>query len=176
MINFSNEITSYTDLSTGFAVKQFENLGAVKYKGVEAEGTYVVGFGLSVYGNASYNSARQQSDQSWVPATPNRTAALGLLYNEGPVQASLIDKYIGVRYGDTEDTYRLGGYSTADAAVNYVFNDSFMALKHAKIGVTLQNIANRKSIYFLNGYSNGCEPLFFTLPGRSVEVNLSASF
>jgi iron complex outermembrane recepter protein len=176
MINFSNEITSYTDLSTGFAVKQFENLGAVKYKGVEAEGTYVVGFGFSVYGNASYNSARQQSDQSWVPATPNRTAALGLLYNQGPVQASLIDKYIGVRYGDTEDTYRLGGYSTADAAVNYVFNDSFMALKHAKIGVTLQNIADRKSIYFLNGYSNGGAPLFFTLPGRSVEVNLSASF
>ena len=176
MINFSNEIISYTDLSTGVAVKQFENLGAVKYKGVEAEGTYVVGFGLSVYGNASYNSARQQADQSWVPATPNRTAALGLLYNQGPVQASLIDKYIGVRYGDTEDTYRLGGYSTADAAVNYVFNDSFMALKHAKVGVTLQNITDRKSIYFLNGYTNGGEPLFFTLPGRSVEVNLSASF
>jgi len=131
---------------------------------------------LSVYANASYNSARQVSDQSWVPATPNRTAALGILYNQGPVQASLIDKYIGVRYGATEDTYRLGGYSTADAAVNYVFSDSFMALKHAKVGVTLQNITDRKSIYFLAGNTNGGEPLFFTLPGRSIEVNLSASF
>jgi iron complex outermembrane recepter protein len=183
-IDFSNEITSYTDLSTGVAVKQFENLGAVKYKGVEAEGTYTVGFGLSVYANASYNSARQQADQSWVPNTPNRTAALGFLYNEGPVQASLIDKYIGVRYGDTGDTYRFGGYSTADAAINYTFKDSFMALNHAKVGVTVQNIADRKSIYFLNGYTNGAappgyangNPLFFTLPGRSFEVNLSASF
>lgn len=59
-----------------------------------------------------------------------------------------------------------------------------MALQHAKIGVTLQNITDRKLIYFLNGYTNGNtpasyangNPLFFTLPGRSVEVNLSASF
>jgi hypothetical protein len=50
--------------------------------------------------------------------------------------------------------------------------------------VTVENIANRKSIYFLNGYSNGSappryingNPLFFTLPGRSVQLNLSASF
>jgi hypothetical protein len=50
----------------------------------------------------------------------------------------------------------------------------------------MQNIADRKSIYFLNGYTNGGtppgtnypngNPLFFTLPGRSFQVNLSASF
>jgi hypothetical protein len=42
--------------------------------------------------------------------------------------------------------------------------------------VTLQNIANHKSIYFFNGYTNANAPLFFTLPGRSVQLNLSASF
>jgi len=186
-INFTNEIEPFTVfLPDGTAVKQFQNLGVVKYKGVEAEGTYVVGFGLSVYANATINSARQQADQTWVPETPNRTAALGLLYNQGPLQASVIEKYVGVRYGDTGDAYRLGGYGTADAAVNYLFGESFGALKNAKIGVTMQNIADRKSIYFLNGYTNGGtppgtnypngNPLFFTLPGRSFQVNLSASF
>ncbi len=189
-INFSNEIAATTVVVGGIPFKQFENLGAVKYKGVEAEGTYAVGFGLSVYANATVNSARltdqpQASlNQTWVPETPNRTAALGLLYNQGPVQASLIDKYVGVRYGDTGDAYRLSAYSTADAAVNYVFNQSFMALKNAKVGVTVQNIADRKSVYFLNGYTGGStpagyvngNPLFFTLPGRSFQVNLSASF
>jgi iron complex outermembrane receptor protein len=184
-INFSNEIAPFFVIAPGgSSVKQFQNLGVVKYKGVEGEGTYAVGFGLSVYANATYNSARQQADQSWVPLTPNRTAALGVLFNQGPWQASLIDKYVGVRYGDTGDAYRLGGYSTADAALNYAFDESFMALKGAKVGVTLQNIADRKSIYFLNGYSSGStpagyvngNPLFFTLPGRSVQVNLSASF
>jgi iron complex outermembrane receptor protein len=179
-INFSNEIASHTVNNQ----KQYYNLGAVKYKGVEAEGTYVIGFGLSVYANATINSARQTVDQSWVPDTPNRTAALGVLYSQGPIQASVIEKYVGVRYGDSGDAYRLGGYGTADAAINYSVGPLGSALKDAKIGVTMQNLANRKSIYFLNGYSNGStpsgyvngNPLFFTLPGRSAQLNLTASF
>jgi iron complex outermembrane receptor protein len=179
-INFSNEIVPVTDFVTiggqqvGF--KQFQNLGAVKYKGIEAEGTYLIGFGLSVYANATVNSARQQSDQTWVPETPNRTAAVGLLFSGGPIQASIIDKYVGVRYGDTGDAYRFGGYTSADAAVNYMFRNAFGPLKHAKVGVTMQNITDHRSIYFLNGYSNANAPLFFTLPGRSAQLNLSASF
>jgi iron complex outermembrane receptor protein len=185
-INFSNEIASHTVTPPGATsgVKEFYNLGAVKYKGVEAEATYVVGFGVSVYGNASYMSARQEADQTWVPNTPNRMGALGLLYNQGPLQASVIEKYVGVRYGDSGDYYRLGGYGTADAAVNYNFGPFGSALKDLKVGVTMQNLADRKSIYFLNGYTNSNStafgkngvPLLFTLPGRSFQVNLSASF
>jgi iron complex outermembrane receptor protein len=179
-INFSNEIASHTIDNQ----KQFYNLGAVRYKGVEVEGTYVVGFGVSVYANASYLSARQETDQTWVPDTPNRMGALGLLYNQGPLQASVIEKYVGVRYGDSEDYYRLGGYGTADAAVNYDFGAFTNTVKNLKVGVTLQNLTDRKSIYFLNGYSGSTStafgangvPLLFTLPGRSFQVNLSASF
>jgi iron complex outermembrane receptor protein len=179
-INFSNEITSHlVDGQT-----QFYNLGAVKYKGVEAEGTYVVGFGLSVYANATYNSARKTADETWVPNTPNRTAALGLIYNQGPIQGSVIEKYVGVRYGDSGDTYRFGGYGTADAAINYSFGPLSNAVKDFKVGLTMQNLTDRKSIYFLNGYTNGSapagyangNPLFFALPGRSLQVNLTASF
>lgn len=65
---------------------------------------------------------------------------------------------------------------TADAAVNYLLGSFGSAVKAAKVGVTVQNLADRKSIYFLNGYSGNGSPLFFTLPGRSVQVNLSASF
>jgi hypothetical protein len=78
----------------------------------------------------------------------------------------------------------LGSYATADAAINYFFGPLGSALKNAKVGVTLQNLADRKSIYFLAGYSAGTappgyvngNPLFFTIPGRSVQLNLSASF
>jgi iron complex outermembrane receptor protein len=182
-INFSNQIGSHTVDNE----KQFYNLGVTKYKGVEAEGTYALPLGFSVYANASYNDARLQSDQSWVPLTPNRTAAAGILYNQGSVQGSIIEKYVGVRYGDNPDLIRLGGYGTADAAINYFFRPSSdMALKNAKIGLTMQNLTNRKSIYFFNGYTNSGAtpppgspngfPLFFTLPGRSFQVNLSASF
>lgn len=179
-INFSNEIASHTINN----LKQFYNLGAVKYKGAELEGTYVVGFGVSVYGNASYISARQTADQSWVPNTPNRTAALGLLYNQGPIQASVIEKYVGVRYGDAGNYYRLSAYATADAAINYDLGAFGSAMKDLKVGVTMQNLTDRKTIYFLNGYSSSTStaygvngvPLLFALPGRSFQVNLSASF
>jgi hypothetical protein len=33
----------------------------------------------------------------------------------------LIEKYVGVRYGDSGDYYRRGGYGRADAALNYDF-------------------------------------------------------
>jgi iron complex outermembrane receptor protein len=183
-INFSNLIQKEGAGPEAF----FYNLGGVKYKGVEAEGTYVVGAGFSVYANASYNSARLTNDtltnDTWVPLTPDKTAALALLYKQGPLQGSLVEKYVGRRYGDSANYYPLGGYGTMDGSINYLFGSWGSALKNAKIGITAQNLANRKSIYFLNGYSNGSSPaygpngvpLLFTLPGRSFQVNLSASF
>lgn len=182
-INFSNLIAPFFTIFNGEEIKQFQNLGGVKYKGVELEGTYVVGMGFSVYANASYNIARLTSDDSWVPLTPNRLSAIGLLYHEGSWQGSLIERYVGRRYGDSEDAYPLGGYGTADFAINYLLGP-WGALKNAKVGVTMENITDRKSIYFLDGYSAGStppgyingNPMFFTLPGRSVQLNLSASF
>jgi len=178
-INFSNEIASHTIDNQ----KQFYNLGGVKYKGLEAEATYIVGAGFSIYANASYNSARLTSDDTWVPETPDKKVVLGLLYNQGPLQGSLIENYIGRRYGDSEDAYPLGGYGTADAAVNYTFGPLGKTVKDLKIGFTMQNLTDRKSIYFLNGYTNGStpagyvngNPLFFSLPGRSFQINLSAA-
>ena len=175
-INFSNLIAKTGSGNEAY----FYNLGGVKYKGVEAEGTYVVGAGFSVYANASYNSARlttnDTSNDTWVPLTPDKTGALALLYKQGPLQGSLVEKYVGRRYGDSGNSYPLGGYGTTDGWINYLFGAWGSALKDAKIGVTAQNLANRKSIYFLNGYSGNGAPLFFTLPGRSFQVNLSASF
>ena len=178
-INFSNLIEKTGSGNEAY----FYNLGGVKYKGVEAEGTYVVGAGFSVYANASYNSARLTTGNTWVPATPDKTATLALLYKEGPIQGSLIEKYIGRRYGDSGDYYPLGGYGTVDASINYLLG-AWGAMKNAKIGITAQNLANRKSIYYLAGYSGSSStafgangvPLLFTLPGRSAQLNLTASF
>lgn len=174
-INFSNEVQSHTvDLPDGVPVKEFYNEGGTRYKGVEAEGTYVVGAGVSVYANASINSARTTADDTWVPDTAYHMGAVGVLYNHGPLQASLIDKYIGFRYGDSEDTQPLGGYATADAALNYTLH-SIGFLTSGKLGLTLQNLLDRKSIYYLSGYTSGGTPLYFTIPGRSVQVTLTAT-
>jgi iron complex outermembrane receptor protein len=181
-INFSNEIGKRSIEFDGAPYTVSYNLGGVKYKGIEAEGTYVVGAGFSVYANASYNEARlnnnTDTNNTWVPDTFDKKAVLGLLYHQGPIQGSVIEQYIGRRYGDSDDAYPLGGYGTADAAINYLFGPSSTWLKNAKVGVTVQNITDRRSIYYLAGYTgaSATTPLWFTIPGIAFQVNLSASF
>jgi iron complex outermembrane recepter protein len=170
-IDFNNEIAS----KTIEAIKIFYNEGGTRYKGVEAEGSYVLGAGFTLYANGSINSAHSITDGTWVPDTPIRTGAIGLMYKQGPVQGSLMDRYVGARYGDVENAYPLGGYSTVDGALNYTFLQSAGLLRDAKIGVTAQNLFNKTSIYFLSGYTGGGTPLWFGVPGRSFEVTLSAS-
>jgi iron complex outermembrane receptor protein len=93
-INFSNEIGKRSIEFDGAPYTVSYNLGGVKYKGIEAEGTYVVGAGFSVYANASYNEARlnnnTDTNNTWVPDTFDKKAVLGLLYHQGPIQGSVI--------------------------------------------------------------------------------------
>lgn len=169
-INFNNEIGS-TSIN---GIKEFYNLGGTIYRGVEFEGTVVLGAGFSVFADGASNSAHSKSDGTWVPDTPKNTGAVGLQYQRGPLQASLMDHYIGFRYGSSEDTVPLGGYATTDAAVNYDFLQNLGLLQDAKATLTLSNIFNNESIYFQNGTTAGGQNLFFTIPGRSVMVSLSA--
>ncbi len=174
-IDFTNLITKDPQLSTpGNTV--FENLGGVKYHGVEVEGTFNLGLGFTVYGNASVNSAKQTSDQTWVPLTPDKTAALGLLYRHGGWQSSLMSKFIGRRYGDTGNGAPLGSYATVDGALNYDFADAVSGLSDLQVGITAQNLGDRTSIYSVTGTNNNGDYLYLTLPGRSYQVNITAKF
>ncbi|WP_189339645.1 TonB-dependent receptor [Rhodanobacter denitrificans] len=172
-IDFSNKIESRKIA----AQTMFYNAGGAIYKGVEGELTVALAGGFSVYGNASLNSARKKSDDSWLPNAPDRTAALGVLFDHGPWSASLIDKYVGVRYGDDGQTERLGGYSTADLAASYVFVHPLGAVRDATVSVKVNNLADNTRINALAGYTGqDGTPLYWTIPERSFELDLSAHF
>ena len=170
-INFSNLIQHF---STGEGVTVFYNEGGVRYRGVEAEGTYVLGAGFSAYGNIAWASAHLTADDTWVPDTPEQMATLGLFYKQGPLQGSVIDKYVGARYGNSGDTIRQGGYSTTEAAINYTFLQSMGIVKSAKLGFAIQNIFNNSSLYFWGGTDNNGDSVWFRVPGRSFQVTLTA--
>jgi iron complex outermembrane recepter protein len=170
-IDFSNLIQHF---ATGEGVTVFYNEGGVRYRGVETEATYLLGLGFSIYGNASWISAHLTSDDTWVPDTPEKMGTLGLFYKEGPLQGSVIDKYVGVRYGNGGDTIRQGGYSTTEAAVNYTFLQSAWVLKSARLGFAIQNIFGNSSLYFWNGTDNNGDSVWFRVPGRSFQVTLTA--
>jgi ABC-type dipeptide/oligopeptide/nickel transport system permease subunit len=82
---------------------------------------------------------------------------------------------VGVRYGNSEDTIRQGGYATTEAAINYTFLQSMGILKSARIGCAIQNIFDNSSLYYWVGTDNGGDSVWFRVPGRSFQVTLTAA-
>jgi iron complex outermembrane receptor protein len=158
-------------------VTEFYNGGGVHYKGLELEGTYMLGAGFSVYANGSLNRAIQTADNSWNPNTPHKTAALGLLYRNGPVYASLVDKFVGKTYytANANDDTPIGGYAVTNFAASYRFDPHLTDVKDIKIGFQVNNLFDNTHINALAGTTVAdSTPLFWTIPGRNYNVTLSA--
>ncbi|OYV35780.1 MAG: hypothetical protein B7Z83_06900 [Thiomonas sp. 20-64-5] len=178
-IDFSNQVQKKTVAGNTI----FYNQGGTKYKGVEGEATYYVGSGVSVYGNATYNSAKVDSSGLQVAGVPKTTAALGLIYNRGAWYASAVTKFIGSRSGDVTGTspgstelYPLKSYSVTNLALNYTIQNADILPHGTKIGVQVFNVFNNNSLSALAGYTANNVPLFWTVAGRSVMVNFSVPF
>jgi iron complex outermembrane receptor protein len=119
-----------------------------------------------------------QNPGQWVANAPKSTAALGVIYNRAQWYASLIDKYVGTRYGDVGQAIPLAAYSTLDGALGYtVGQDAPAWLRKASLKLALNNLADSRKIYALAGYTGGAgTPLYWTIPGRSVFATLTVPF
>jgi iron complex outermembrane receptor protein len=172
-INFKNEVTSRTVGANTI----FSNAGAATYEGVETEATYYAGLGFSLYGNLTFNSAKQNATHTWMPNTPRQTAALGLLYERGPMTGSLITKFVGRQFGDTGDTQPIGGYAMTNFATGYTFKNVSQWLRDVHVNFEIDNLLNRKSIVALAGYTaQDSTPLYWTIPGRAFIGTVQADF
>lgn len=172
-IDFNNFIQSVKKGN----ITYFYNGGGVHYKGVELEGTYMLGGGFSVYANGSLNRAIQTESNTWNPNTPHKTAALGVIYSNGPVYASLVDKFVGKTYytANTNDDTPIGGYAIANFAASYKFDPHISDVKDFKIGFQINNLLNNTHINALAGttVADGT-PLFWTIPARNFNFTISA--
>jgi iron complex outermembrane recepter protein len=158
-------------------VTYFYNEGGVQYKGVELEGTYMLGGGFSIYANGSLNRAIQTDNNTWNPNTPHKTAALGFIYKNGPIYASLVDKFVGKTYysANSNDDTVIGGYAVANFAASYTFDPHMTDVKDFKIGVQINNLFNNTSINALAGTTVAdSTPLFWTIPARNFNFTISA--
>lgn len=174
-IDFSNMIGSRTIQG----ITEFFNQGGVTYKGLEAESTYYVGAGFSLYGNGSLNSATDQQTGQRIANAPDATAALGLIYNHNGFYGSLIDKWVGSRYGDVGQTQGLQPYSVLNAAIGYTHtrnDDGPVWLPPGSIRLIVDNIMDNHVINGLAGYTANNTPLWWTVPGRSFFVTAAINF
>ncbi|NPT57778.1 TonB-dependent receptor [Paraburkholderia elongata] len=172
-INFRNAVTSRVVSGTA----TFSNAGGAVYKGFESEATFYAGLGFSLYGNLTFNSAKQKNTNTWMPNAPQSTAALGLIYERGPLYGSLITKFVGHQFGDTGDTQPIGGFTVTNLSAVYTIKSPASWMHNTRIGLELDNVFNRTSIDALAGFTAAAgTPLYWTIPGRAVVASLSTDF
>ena len=155
----------------------FNNSGGVKYSGIESEATYVLGAGVSVYGNAAINNYSMSTVGGVLQNVPKNTAALGLIYNQGSAYASLIAKEVGQRYSGVDtfgNAIPMSSYTIVNFATSYTIDPNVLG-KGAKVGFQINNLFNNNSIYssFANDQSAAANPMFYAIPTRSYMLNFS---
>ncbi len=176
-IKFSNQVKK-TKIA---GVTYFQNLGGTRYRGAEVEGSYLLGDGFSIYANASYNKATQNSTNLQLAGVPKTTAAAGLQYHNGDWRASLLAKYTGSNYGDTAQDangnpigiYKLPALTVANFNLHYTFPGSSFLPRGSKLGFQVFNLTDTHKLDALAGYTGNNVPLFYVVAGRSVMGTLS---
>ena len=176
-IDFSNQVKKVKIAG----VTYFQNLGGTRYRGAEVEGSYLLDDGFSLYANASYNKATQNSTGLQLAGVPKTTAAAGVLYHDGAWRASLLAKYTGSNFGDTAvdangnpiGIYRLPALTVANFNLHYTFPGSSWLPRGSKLGFQVFNLLDTHKLDALAGYTGNNVPLFYVVAGRSVMGTLS---
>lgn len=172
-IDFTNKFTSFTSPVPGEGVV-FVNSGKAVYKGVEGQATYAFGNGLAIFANASRNYAETNNDNAphlQLANAPYWTAAGGLLYKQGPIRFSLIDKYTGPQSatGDGNPNYRIPGYNTAILGASYSFGKF-------RVGVQVDDLFNSTNLTNIAAGKTAQFDQLYYQPGRSVMADITVTF
>jgi len=180
-INFNNLIQKGPKSG---AITNFVNSGGADYKGAEAEATYYVGYGYSVFGNGSYNSAKLAPSGLPVAEAPDATLAGGIIYNRNGVYGSLISKWVGRRFdtANVTDDSEFKPYNDLMLAAGYTMKNVFSA-SSVSLKVSVDNLVDVHKFSSLAGTTVGNDPatgnpdpLYWSVAGRSVIATLSAKF
>ena len=167
----------YIDFSNMVAARNigvntiYSNQGAVDYYGVEAESTVNVGHGFNLYGNGSLNVAKNRATGQPIANAPEATWAAGVLYSQNDFTASVINKWVGRRFGDINLQQGLQPFNQLDASATYTLNRP--GLPPAKIRLQVNNIIDSRKIIEFDLYAGSkSTPIYFTQPGRSAFLSL----
>lgn len=156
-----------------------------RLKGVEAEGTYYLGAGLSLYANGSVSQASFKRSGLDIPNVPNGTAALGAFYNHAGFFASLSEKYVGMQRvynGDFNPdvassvtaTSSSAGFWQTGMSIGYGQNLVGSVLKSYKFRLKVDNLLASDD-QIADSVKKG-NTYYLVLPGRSWFASLSLAF
>src|SRR5450830_8070 len=180
-IDFKNK---YVSNGLGGTDAAYVNLGGATYKGVEGQATWLVGQGVALYVNGSKNKATANDTGKTISSAPDMTAALCLLYNQGPWAASLIGKRTGeVRQADYDptkpaayDTYLTAPYTNTDLSLAYRFMKPGAGIAMLKLQLNVFNLLNKQAVTAIAQGKTAAFDQYTYQAARSFQVSARADF
>ena len=191
-IDFKNYAFSGPADSTGDPTYYGTAAGA-HYSGIEAQGTYYIGGGLSFYANGSVNKGKFKGSELDVPTVPNTTGALGLVFGtKSGLFGSFTQKFVGpwtvydtisnpdIAGGGTSRAAKSNSYSLGNLSVGYNLKTDSKLVRSVKVRLQVSNLFNKK-VQVLDGI--GADPAvastkdtFNVLPVRNYFLTVSGEF
>ncbi len=190
IIDVKNKIGTCTTVGCDTAV--LVNIGEVHYKGVEGQVGMMPVPGLTLFANGSYNYARSTSTGAQVAKAPFATAAGGVVYSHSGLRVSFSQKLTGTQYATEFNgnplvrLYRIKAYSIGEFAISQTVGE------HFRIGMSVSNVFNDRSITAISNSSSGAPTTtisgvtyqngygqadqFSFLPPRSFQVDVRVTF
>jgi iron complex outermembrane receptor protein len=200
-IHFQNGYDNYTDPTTNEPV--FVATGPSNTKGIEAESSFVLGYGLSLYANGSMGSAKYQTGPNypngglWVANTPRNVETVSLLWHLKDWSAGLVDKRVGSLYNDNgslnyllngisipypvDEALQIDSFNVVNVFANYTVKGSSW-LRGSKLGLAVNNLANSHDIVGITAGTAATAAVHYVasptdqlnlLPGRSVMMTFT---
>lgn len=203
-VHFQNGFDSYTDPATLEPV--FVPTGPSNTKGIESEGNYALGHGLSIYANASFGSAKYQEGKSypnggeWVANTPRNIEGISVLWQYKNWDIGITYKRVGQYYNDNGTlNYLINGiklpypvdqaivinpFELTDVFFNYTIKNTSY-LRGTKIQFAINNLANSHNIVGITPavaaaagapFVPNAGDLLNLLPGRSFTITITGGY
>ena len=203
-IHFQNAYDTYTDPDTEEPVSVAT--GPSNTKGIEAETTFVLPYGFSLYANGTIGSAKYQGGPNypnggeWVADAPKNVETVSLLWHHSDWSAGLVDKRVGTMYNDNttlnylidgvsipypvDQAYTINPFNVVNVFANYQIKGASW-LRGSKIGLAVNNLADSHNLV---GITPGIAPTATAhyvespldqlnlLPGRSVMVTFTVGW
>ncbi len=199
-IDFKHKIQTITDLNTNETFTT--NSGGAVYKGIELQGTYLLPFGFSTFGNFTVNQALGENDPNatvgngrQLAKAPRGTAAFGfryehtgVFYGDDAIVSNIDTKYIGQQLTNAAtNTSRTTGLINSFNETNWT---TTYKLNHYSVEFQLLNLFDHTDITSLKGKAlqtgtvlpaytvaqGGAANVFTYETGRSFQLTVKAAF
>ena len=203
-VHFQNGYDTYTDPTTNEAV--YVATGPSNTKGIEGAGNFAIGWGLSLYANASFGSAKYQTGPNfpnggeWVANTPTNIEGVSLLYQHRDYDFGLVYKHVGSYWQDNgslnylingasipypvDQAFQVQPWDLVNVFLNYTIKNT-SHLRGTKIQFAVNNLANSHALV---GLTPGAKPTLAApfvvngndqlnlLPGRSFSITITGGY